>query len=148
MELHKEIPVLLFKTSKAWEAWLEKNHDTFATIWLKFAKKKSSAVSLSYEDAVPIALCYGWIDSLLNKYDDKYYVIKFTPRKPKSVWSKTNQELVRSLIKTGKMQPSGLALIEAAKKNGSWDKAYDGSKSMQMPGDFLKELAKDKKAEA
>jgi uncharacterized protein YdeI (YjbR/CyaY-like superfamily) len=92
------------------------------------------------------ALCYGWIDSLLNKYDDKFYVIKFTPRKAKSVWSKRNVVLVEQLISDGKMHSPGLAVIEAAKAHGSWHAAYDGSKDMQMPKDFLKELAKDKKA--
>jgi uncharacterized protein YdeI (YjbR/CyaY-like superfamily) len=147
MEMYKDLPLYLFQNVRDWEEWLTKNHDKVTAIWLKFAKKNSGATSISYDEAVPIALCYGWIDSLLNKYDEQYYVTKFTPRKAKSIWSKTNRELVEKLITEGKMKPSGLALIEAAKASGSWDKAYDSSKNMQMPEDFLKELAKDKKAQ-
>ena len=147
MEMHKDTPVYVFGNTKEWEEWLSKNHDKVAAIWLKFAKKNSGEKTMSYTEAVPVALCYGWIDGLLNKYEEQFYVIRFTPRKAKSVWSKRNREIVESLIKEGKMQPSGLAKIEAAKANGSWDNAYDSSKDMQMPEDFLRELAQDKKAE-
>ncbi len=147
MELHKDTPVFLFKNAKEWEEWLHTNHDKFSAIWIKFAKKNTGAVSISYDEVLPVALCYGWIDGLINKYDEKYYLTRFTPRKPKSLWSKTNQNLVAQLIKSGKMQPSGLKTIETAKANGQWDVSYDTSKDMKVPQDFLKELAKDKKAQ-
>jgi uncharacterized protein YdeI (YjbR/CyaY-like superfamily) len=146
VELHKDTPVLLFKTPKAWEVWLNKNHDKFQAIWIKFAKKDSGAVSITYDEALEGALCYGWIDGLINTYDEQYYLTRFTPRKAKSVWSKRNIEIVERLIADKKMQPSGLATIEAAKANGNWENAYDSGASMQMPEDFLEELAKDKKA--
>ncbi len=147
MELYKDIPICLFKTPKEWEEWLHKNHDKFSAIWMKFAKKNSGVVSITYVEALQTALCYGWIDGLINKYDEKFYLTRFSPRKPQSVWSKSNRELVEKLIKDGKMQPSGLKTIEAAKANGRWESAYDSSTTMQMPDDFLKELSKDKKAE-
>lgn len=147
METHKELPVLLFEKSQEWEEWLSKNYDKFSAVWIKCAKKNTGAVSISYEQSLEIALCYGWIDGLINKYDEQYYVTRFSPRKPQSVWSKTNREVAEKLVKEGKMQKSGLAAIESAKANGRWESAYDSSKTMQIPQDFLKELAKDKKAE-
>lgn len=146
VELHKDTPMLLFKTSDEWEKWLSKNYNTFPAIWVKFAKKNSGAASITYDEALEVALCYGWIDGLINAYDEKYYLTRFTPRKVKSVWSKRNVQLVEKLIREGKMQPSGLQVIEAAKATGNWHAAYDSSKDMQIPEDFLKELAKDKKA--
>jgi uncharacterized protein YdeI (YjbR/CyaY-like superfamily) len=139
--------VFLFANLKEWEDWLEKNHGNFRAIWVKFAKKNSGTVSITYDEALRGALCYGWIDGLINKYDNSYYLTRFSPRKPVSIWSKINRELAEKLILEGKMQPSGLAAIEAAKANGRWHTAYDSSKTMQVPEDFFKELAEDKKAE-
>src|SRR5258708_4776316 len=147
MELHKNLPVYLFQNAAEWEKWLHKNYDKFPAIWIKFAKKNSGIVFLTYDEALEAALCYGWIDGLLNKYDEHYYLIRFTPRKVKSVWSKRNIEIVERLIAKGKMQAMGLAAIEAAKTNSSWYSAYDSSKNTQMPDYFLKKLAKDKEAE-
>ena len=147
VELYKDTPILLFKTPKEWEEWLSKNYDKFPAIWIKLAKKNTGAVSITSDEALEVALCYGWIDGLINKFDDKYYLTRFTPRKSKSIWSKRNVELVEQLTHKGKMHASGLALIETAKANGSWYAAYDGSKEMQMPEDFLRELAKDKEAQ-
>lgn len=147
MEIVKNAPVYLFRTPKEWEEWLDKNHYKFSAVWLKFAKKNSGIVMTTYEEALQVALCYGWIDGLINKYDEKYYLTRFTPRKPQSVWSKSNRVLIEKLLAEGKMQPRGLATIEAAKANGRWHRAYDSSANMQIPADFLKELAKDKKAE-
>ena len=148
MELYKDTPVLLFKTSVAWEQWLSENHDKFHAIWIKFAKKNSGVVSITYDEAVEVGLCFGWIDGLLNKFDETFYVVRFTPRKVKSVWSKRNQEIVVRLIAEKKMHKSGLQVIDRAKANGSWHNSYDSSKKMQMPQDFLLELAKYKKAES
>jgi len=146
VELHKETPVLLFKTATEWEEWLVKNHDTFPAVWIKFAKKDTGAVSVTYDEALEVALCYGWIDGLINAYDEKYYLTRFTPRKAKSVWSKRNVELVERLVREGRMHASGLQVIAEAKANGNWSLAYDSGGTMQMPEDFLQELAKDKKA--
>lgn len=147
MELRKDLPVYLFESAKEWEDWLHEHHDNIPAIWMKFAKKNTGATTVSYDEALQVALCYGWIDGLINKYDETYYVTRFTPRKSTSVWSKSNRALIERLIVEEKMQPSGLAIVEAAKANGRWQSAYDASKDMQIPEDFLKELAKDKKAE-
>ena len=147
MELHKDLPVYLFTATKEWEEWLENNYDKVTAIWLKFAKKNTGAVSITYDEALEVALCYGWIDGLINKFDETYYLTRFSPRKPQSVWSKTNRAAVERLLKEGKMQPGGLKTIENAKANGRWEGAYDSSKEMKVPADFLTELAKNKKAE-
>lgn len=145
--MHKDVPVYLFEDQDQWENWLSKNHDTYPAIWIKIAKKNTCAVSITYDEALRIALCFGWIDGLINKYDEKYYLTRFTPRKKTSVWSKSNRLLADKLIADGRMHPSGMLVIEQAKINGSWHNAYDGSKDMQVPQDFMNELAKDKKAE-
>src|SRR5476651_1630886 len=103
MQMHKETPVYLFTSQQEWEEWLRNNHDKYLAIWVKFAKKNTGAVSISYEEALEVALCYGWIDGLINKYDESYYLTRFTPRKAKSLWSKTNQIAVEKLIVDGKM---------------------------------------------
>jgi uncharacterized protein YdeI (YjbR/CyaY-like superfamily) len=147
MDIHKDVPVFLFETQKEWEEWLHKHNDQYKAIWITFAKKDSGAVTLTYDEALEVALCYGWIDGLVNALDERYYLTRFTPRGPKSIWSKRNQDIVAKLIADKKMQPSGFSTIETAKANGSWHNAYDSSRYMEVPEDFLKELAKDKKAE-
>lgn len=148
MELHKDLPVYTFTTKDAWEVWLHENHDQVTAIWIKFAKKQSGVVTITYDEALEVALCYGWIDGLINAYDENYWLTRFTPRKERSVWSKRNQRIIQQLLVSGKMQPSGLAKVTIAKENGTWQNAYDTPKDMQVPEDFLQELAKDKEAEA
>jgi uncharacterized protein YdeI (YjbR/CyaY-like superfamily) len=148
MAAAQDFPIVPFASGKEWEAWLEKNHETATGVWMQFYKKATGLPSISWADAIPIALCYGWIDSQAKAYDEKSYLQKFTPRGPKSIWSKINVAHVEQLIKEGKMKPAGLAAVEAAKKDGRWDKAYDSPKNMTVPEDFLKELEKHKKAKA
>ncbi|MGH7204047.1 MAG: YdeI/OmpD-associated family protein [Candidatus Levyibacteriota bacterium] len=146
MEMHKDVPVYLFTTAEQWAEWLEKNHERVSAVWLKFAKKNTGAVSISYDEALDEALCYGWIDGLINSYDEKYYLTRFTPRGAKSIWSKRNREHIARLLKEKKMKPAGLLTVETAKKSGQWEAAYDSSREMTIPEDFLTELAKDEKA--
>lgn len=146
MEMYKDLPVYLFTTIPEWEKWLDKNHDTVPALWMKFAKKSGSATSISYDEALPVAISYGWIDGLINKYDDQFWLTKFTPRGERSVWSKRNQKIVEQLIQNEKMHSAGLEAVKRAKANGSWETSYDSPKDMHVPEDFLKELAKDKKA--
>jgi uncharacterized protein YdeI (YjbR/CyaY-like superfamily) len=136
----------LFKDASSWENWLEKNCENTDGIWVRFANKNSGLQSLSYAEAVDVALCYGWIDSLVNKYDDKSHIQKFTPRRKRSIWSKINREKVERLIKTGKMKPSGLAQVQAAKADGRWAAAYDAPSTSTIPEEFMTELVKNKKA--
>lgn len=148
MEMHKDLPVLLFTSQDDWRAWLDTHHTQPTGIWMKFAKKASGKSSISYDQAIEEALCYGWIDGIVNAYNDDYWLQKFVARKPKSVWSKINVAKVEALIKSGKMQPAGLATVETAKQNGNWDNAYAGSSTMTIPEDFQAALDKNPKAKA
>ena len=148
MDSFKDIQILHFVSPERWEAWLAIHHTTDKAIWMKFAKKNGGATSISYDQALHGALCYGWIDGQVQKFDEQFWLTKFTPRRSQSIWSKRNRILVQSLMAEGKMQPEGLAQVEAAKKDGRWDRAYDTSSNMVIPQDFLKALSKDKKAEA
>lgn len=146
MELFKDLPVLSFTSQQDWRNWLEENHNQPKGVWLKHAKKASGKTSVSYTEALDEALCYGWIDSLVQKYDDDYYLQKYTPRGPRSVWSKINVGKVEALINKGKMQPAGLAAIELAKQDGRWDAAYDSQSTSKVPEDFQAALDKNPKA--
>jgi len=139
------LPVILFETEQHWIDWLQENGNK-PGVWVQIAKKNSGLISISYQKAVDIALCFGWIDGLKNKFDEKTFVQRFTARKPNSKWSKINKEKVEKLITEGKMRPSGLAIIEVAKQKGTWDTAYDSQSSITIPEDFQAEL--DKSTEA
>jgi uncharacterized protein YdeI (YjbR/CyaY-like superfamily) len=112
----------LFKDRAAWRAWLEKNHDKADEIWLAYYKKGAGKASVTYEEALQEALCFGWIDSVINRIDDERYMQRWTPRKPRSIWSAANKSHIRRLKAEGRMAAPGLAAIAVAKKNGSWDK--------------------------
>jgi uncharacterized protein YdeI (YjbR/CyaY-like superfamily) len=140
------LPVLPFTSAAAWEDWLVKNHQTSQGIWLQFFKKGSNVETVAYSDAVDVALCFGWIDSQMKKYDEKSYIQKFTPRRSKSIWSHINTQKIEKLTKEKRMQPAGLKEVEEAKKDGRWQQAYGSSSTMKIPPDFLKELSKHPKA--
>ena len=145
MTTQKDLPTRAFKSQKEWEAWLERNHET-PGIWLKFAKKTSGIPTVSYQEAVDVALCYGWIDGQNKSLDETYYVQRFTPRTSTSNWSKINREKAEGFIAEGRMRASGLRAIEVAKANGRWEKAYEGQGEMAVPDDFAKALKKNAKA--
>lgn len=146
MTVSSELPVLPFASGVEWEKWLEKNHESAKGVWMRFYKKSSGFPTITWADAVPIALCFGWIDSQAKGYDETSYLQKWTPRGPKSMWSKINTEHVERLIKLGKMKPAGLAAVEAAKSDGRWARAYESPKNMKVPEAFVKLLEKNKKA--
>src|SRR5215510_12502734 len=110
-----DLPILPFANKKKWTDWLAKQHAKSAGVWLKLAKKNAGIASITYEEALDVALCYGWIDGQKGSFDDQYWLQKFTPRGPKSIWSKINTEKVERLIKSGEMKSAGLKAIEAAK---------------------------------
>jgi uncharacterized protein YdeI (YjbR/CyaY-like superfamily) len=139
---HKNLPVVAFKNSTEFEVWLAQNYAKSTGFWLRFYKKDSGVETIKYPESVDVAICWGWIDGLINKYDDKSYVTRFTPRGKKSIWSQVNVAKVERLIAENRMQPSGLVHIDAAKADGRWDKAYSGQSTMEVPADFLVELAK------
>lgn len=148
MPKENTIPTLAFKTSKLFETWLSKNHDKEDGLWLKIFKKDSGAKTVTYAEALDIALCYGWIDGQKQSFDDLAWLQKFTPRRDKSIWSKVNIGHVERLDKEGRMKPSGLKAVEKAKLDGRWAMAYDSPSKMTIPEDFLNELSKHKTAEA
>ena len=143
-----DLPIRPFKTAQAWQSWLFKNHAKTPGLWLRFYKKASGVKTVVYAEALEVALCYGWIDSQVKSYDAASYIQKFTPRGPKSVWSKINVGKVERLIKEKKMRAAGLKAVHAAKQDGRWAKAYDSPATMQVPADFLAALSKNKKAKA
>ena len=143
-----ELPVRSFTSAASFERWLHANHARSPGLWLRFFKKPAARKGLTHKEALDVALCYGWIDGQLKKFDDTSYLHKFTPRGARSVWSKVNREHVERLIQDDRMHAAGLAAVAAAKKDGRWDKAYDPQSTMELPPDFLKALAKNKKAKA
>ena len=142
------LPVLKFGSQAEWEKWLDKNGGQADGVWLKFAKKNSGEATVNYAEALEEALCYGWIDSQAKTFDDKYYLQKFTPRRPKSVWSKINVEKAEAFIKEGRMKSAGLEQVQAAKSDGRWAAAYAPQSVAEIPEDFKKALAINKKAAA
>ncbi|KIL40581.1 bacteriocin-protection protein [Gordoniibacillus kamchatkensis] len=143
-----ELPIMLFQDQQALEGWLELHHDTSPGIRLQIAKKGSGVVSVSYDEALESALCYGWVDSQKEAFDEKLWIQRFTPRGPKSIWSKINKEKAERLIAEGRMKPPGMQAIDAAKRNGQWDKAYESQSTASMPEDFAAELERNVKAKA
>jgi len=143
-----DLPTLPFETKKKFAEWLAKNHDKSAGLWLKIAKKAAGISTVTYAEALDVALCYGWIDGQKGSFDEQYFLQKFTPRRPKSIWSKINVEKVAGLIASGEMKPSGLKAVEAAKQDGRWDAAYSSQKNIVVPADFQSALEKNKKAKA
>jgi uncharacterized protein YdeI (YjbR/CyaY-like superfamily) len=138
--------IIAFGSVKEWRRWLAKNHADPKGVWLRFFKKGSGVASVTHTEALAVALCYGWIDGPLKKHDEKSWLHRFVPRRPKSLWSKRNREIVERLVKAGEMKAAGLREVEKAKADGRWDRAYDAPSKMAMPEDFLKELSKNKKA--
>jgi uncharacterized protein YdeI (YjbR/CyaY-like superfamily) len=116
---------VLFKTRAAWRTWLERNHDQKTGIWLAYYKKGTGKKSVTYKEALDEALCFGWIDSVINRIDEERYMQRWTPRKPRSIWSAANKSHIRRLRAEGRMAAPGLAAIAIAKKNGSWNRLDD-----------------------
>jgi uncharacterized protein YdeI (YjbR/CyaY-like superfamily) len=144
---HKELPVYSFTNKHSFYVWLAENYSKSSKgFWLRYYKKASQKPTITHNEAVDVAICWGWIDGLLNKYDDESYVVRYTPRRPKSVWSKVNVARVERLMASGEMQPSGLVHVETAKADGRWDAAYAGQSTMKALQAFKNLLATDAKA--
>lgn len=140
--------VMTFGQSRDWAAWLENNHLTSSGIWLRLAKKAAKVQSVSYDEALEEALCYGWIDGQKKSDDETWWLQRFTPRGARSIWSKANRDRVEGLIKRGKMKSSGLDVVERAKRDGRWDAAYDSPRHATVPSDFRRELDRNGRAKA
>jgi len=143
-----ELPILPFASQGDLADWLAENHNQSAGVWLKLAKKGTGVPSVTYGEAVEVALCYGWIDSQKKGLDESFWLQRFTPRKPKSIWSKVNREKVEQLIASGRMQAPGLAAVELAKQDGRWEAAYDSQSTIEPPEDLLAALDANPKAKA
>ena len=140
------LPIMTFDTQQDWESWLAEHHIDPGGIWLKIAKKESGIPSVSYAEALESALCYGWIDGQKAAFDERYWLQKFTPRRPKSGWSKVNCDKVTALIAQGRMQPAGIRQVELAQADGRWDADYDSQSKITVPPDFQNELDKNPRA--
>ena len=129
-------PVLHFEQASGWSEWLHVNHATAAGAWLRLARKGAGLNSVTRDEALDAALCYGWIDGQAKSHDDESWLQKYTPRGSRSLWSKRNREKVERLIDSGLMQPAGLAAIEAARQDGRWQRAYDSPATASVPPDL------------
>lgn len=140
MKTTDTLPTLPFASPQEWEAWLDAHHTETAGVWLKFAKRDAGVASVTYAEALDVALCYGWIDGQKASFDEQFWLQKFTPRRAKSIWSQVNCAKATALIDAGRMQAAGLRQVEAAKADGRWDAAYAGSRTIEVPADFQAEL--------
>ncbi|MGI8509702.1 MAG: YdeI/OmpD-associated family protein [Gemmatimonadaceae bacterium] len=141
-------PVLSFKSARSWDTGLAKSHASGEGVWLRIFKKDSGQKTVTYAEALDVALCYGWIDGLKRSYDDTSFLQRFTPRRIRSAWSKVNTEHVERLTKAGRMKPAGVRAVEAARGDGRWARAYESPKNANVPEDFLSALKKNKEAYA
>jgi uncharacterized protein YdeI (YjbR/CyaY-like superfamily) len=135
-----DLPVLAFGSPQAWHDWLAGQHESSPGLWLKIAKKGAGSSTVSYAEALDCALCFGWIDGQKGRLDDEYWLQRFTPRKPRSKWSRINREKAEQLIAVGRMRPAGLREVEAARADGRWAAAYEGQATATVPPDLEREL--------
>jgi uncharacterized protein YdeI (YjbR/CyaY-like superfamily) len=143
-----ETEVHVFAGAGEWHAWLKKHHAKNTGVWLRIGKKNSGFITISYDEAVEKALCHRWNDAIRKSYDALSFVQRFTPRKPRSIWSQVNRDRVLALIEAKAMMPAGLAAMEAAKANGEWDRAYSPGSTITEPKDLLAALRKSPRAKA
>jgi uncharacterized protein YdeI (YjbR/CyaY-like superfamily) len=146
--LPDDLPVLPFADQAALEEWLEAEHATAPGLYVKIAKKGAGVPSVNWEQMVEVLLCFGWIDGRANRLDDRFYLQRITPRRPRSTWSLKNVETVERLIAEGRMRPAGLAAVEAAKADGRWDRAYAGPATITVPDDLASALDAEPAARA
>ena len=144
-----ELPELVVPDVAAWRRWLRSHHTQETGVWLTLAKKdKPGPTTLTYDEALDEALCYGWIDGQVKRKDEATYLQRMTPRRPRSPWSKRNVGIVARLVEEGRMRPPGLAEVERAKADGRWDEAYAGPAGIEMPPDLAAALAAEPRAAA
>jgi uncharacterized protein YdeI (YjbR/CyaY-like superfamily) len=144
----ESLPVVALASRAKWKAWLAKHHAASPGVWLEIAKKGSTVDSVSYADAIAVALCYGWIDGQKAAVDEQRWRQRFTPRTARSKWSKINCQKATELIEQGEMKPAGLREVEAAKADGRWDAAYAGQRTMVVPDDLRAALKRNVRARA
>jgi uncharacterized protein YdeI (YjbR/CyaY-like superfamily) len=144
---HADASPASFQSARAFEDWLKKNHATCDGIWLKIAKRGAGETSVTYPEAVEVALCWGWIDGQKKGLDHRHFLQRFTPRRARSIWSKVNVERVAALIEAGRLQAPGYAQVEAARADGRWARAYDSARTSTVPEDLRVALEADPRAQ-
>ncbi len=147
MKSDQDLPTLSFASAEVWEVWLKRDHAQSSGIWLKLAKQGSGVTTVSYAEALDVALCYGWIDGQKAPCCERFWLQRFTPRRPRSRWSKINREKAEKLISTGRMQPPGLQQVEAAQADGRWAEAYESQSVAAVPDDLREALAENEAAQ-
>jgi len=147
-DLPADLPIRTFASRQDWADWLAAHAEDAPGVWIRFAKKASGIASVTYDEALEAALCFGWIDGQVKRFDERYFLQRFTPRRRRSVWSKRNVGIVERLSREGRMQPRGLREVECAKADGRWEAAYDGPKNAKPDPELEKALRGNKKAEA
>ncbi len=148
MTLPTDLPVLSFADQAAFEEWLEAEHATAPGCYVRLAKKGAGVPSLTHAEMVESLLCFGWIDGRSNRLDERSYLMRVTPRRPRSVWSQKNVDAVAGLVAAGRMRPAGLAQVEAARADGRWERAYAGPATITVPDDLAAALDAEPAARA
>lgn len=143
-----DLPIQSFSSAGEFETFLNREHTTAPGLYLKLAKKSSGIPSVSAAEAVELALCFGWIDGRANAFDHDWWLVRYTPRRPKSIWSQKNVNTIERLLKEGRMRPAGVVAVEAAKADGRWERAYAGPATITVPDDFATALAAEPAAAA
>jgi uncharacterized protein YdeI (YjbR/CyaY-like superfamily) len=146
IETRQGEPIISFAAQAEWEAWLDANHATSNGLWMKVAKKDAGVDTVRIPEALDSALCYGWIDGQRVTYDDQFFLQRYTPRRPRSKWSRINRDKVLELERQGRMKPAGLAEVERARADGRWDAAYEGQRNATVPEDLQRALDENPKA--
>ena len=144
--MNESIPTLAFASARALDEWLARHHSSATGVWLKLAKKGAGVASVTYAEAIEVALTWGWIDGQKQSHDERHWLQKLTPRGARSLWSKINRDKASALIAAGKMQPPGLAEVERARRDGRWDRAYDGARTAAVPDDLSAALDRNARA--
>jgi uncharacterized protein YdeI (YjbR/CyaY-like superfamily) len=134
------LPTISFATAEQWRVWLNERHASAPGVWLKIAKQGLGIQTVTYAQALDVALCFGWIDGQKNRFDERYWLQRFTPRKPRSKWSQINVAKATELIASGAMQPAGLAEVQRAQADGRWERAYTGQRTATVPEDLRRAL--------
>ncbi len=141
-----EQPIVHFASRAEWASWLEQEAESSGGVWLQIAKKDKGGESVSYAEALEEALRFGWIDGQKRRFDEEFWLQRFTPRRVGSRWSQINREKAQALIEAGRMAPAGLREVEAAKADGRWEAAYAGARAATIPDDLREALARDERA--
>ncbi len=141
-----DLPIVAFPSQDDWRAWLDEHHADSPGLWLKIAKKATGIDTVTHAEALDVALCYGWIDGQRNRFDDTWFLQRYTPRRPKSKWSQINRDKVADLTERGLMRPAGRREVDRAKADGRWDAAYPSQRNLTVPDDLQAALDADEAA--